>query len=359
MRELWIHIDENMDEGAKKKLIQAASEKKCTVIVEGSDLDLAKTIGVRTASSCDGEIAILREEDWGSANRLKSQGRPACCILSVRSGEDEVRALRAVEAGVSFIVINCVDWKVIPLENLIAKTRGRAKLLAEVSNAQEAKLAIETLELGVDGVVIRASDTKDVNDVASVLDSLEQGLERGIPLTSAKVVIIKQLGLGYRVCVDTCDLMSPGEGMLVGCQSTGLFLIQAEVQENPHVEPRPFRVNAGPVSLYILTPGNKTRYLSEIRCGDEVLVVRRDGQSRPAIVSRAKIERRPLMLIETEADGKRLKTIVQNAETIRLINREGSKPVTELKEGDEVLVFHQTGGRHFGVLVSEETIIER
>ena len=72
-------------------------------------------------------------------------------------------------------------------------------------------------------------------------------------LTSAKILSIKPIGSGARVCVDTVDLMVPGEGMLVGCQSAGFFLVEAEVNENPYVQSRPFRVNAGPASHYTLT----------------------------------------------------------------------------------------------------------
>ena len=51
--------------------------------------------------------------------------------------------------------------------------------------------------------------------------------------------------------------------------------------------------------------------------------------------------------------------IVQNAEIIRFVAGDESKSVSDLKAGDEVLVYHQSGGRHFGVLVSEESIIEQ
>ena len=59
-------------------------------------------------------------------------------------------------------------------------------------------------------------------------------------------------------------------------------------------------------------------------------------------------------------EGKTIKTILQNAETIRLVTPKGSKPVTELKPNDEVIVhLSAKGGRHFGVSVPEETVIEK
>jgi len=77
------------------------------------------------------------------------------------------------------------------------------------------------------------------------------------------------------------------------------------------------------------------------------------------VVGRLKIEKRPLMLVAAEADGREVTTIVQNAETIRLVDPDG-KPVSvvQLKPGDQVLVSLESGGRHFGYRI-EETITEK
>ncbi len=361
MREFWVSIEEELPEGLKKDIIKTASANSVTVVVcDKRDVELVRSNGLRAASTIDGDIHILEEPEWEKAASFRKEGVAVCAKVKVLDRGDEDKGLKATESGVEYLLISCPDWKVIPLENLIAKTHGKATLLAEVANAGEAQVALETLELGVDGIVLGAQNPKDVEETAGVVSAFAPIEERErIPIVSAKVVKLRQLSLGHRVCIDTCDILEPSEGMLVGCQSSGLFLVQAEVQENPHVEPRPFRVNAGPVSLYVLTPGNKTRYLSELRAGDEVLIVSREGSPRSVVVGRIKIERRPLMLIEAEVDGVQLKTVTQNAETIRIMADKGSKPVTELREGDEVLVHRQLGGRHFGVLVSEESVIER
>ena len=249
--------------------------------------------------------------------------------------------------------MKCPNWKVIPLENLIAGTRNKITLLADVSTVNEARLALQTLELGVDGIVISVSSNEDL----TIAESLRTE-ENRVPITKSKVVNVKQIGQGARVCVDTCELMQPGEGMLVGSQSAGLFLVEAEVHRNPHVEPRPFRVNAGPVSAYVLTPGMKTRYLAELRVGDEVLIVNRSGATRTGHVGRVKIERRPMMVVETETEERRFTTIVQNAETVRLVSDSASIPISDLKAGDLVLLRIEKGGRHFGTLVADEMVIE-
>jgi 3-dehydroquinate synthase II len=364
MRELWVEIENSMPDKLKEDLLKA-SEELCTGIVAfGEDVQLVKSHGNLLASPVDGDIQVIEESMINQIETLKSLKKPLCLRLMVKDRGGEAKAVEAADRGVDSIIILCPDWKVIPIENLIAETRGKTKLLAEVSNSKEAEVALEALELGVDGVVLKTDNPKEIESTSRVLKSIEafskaEEAPQTVELKKAKIVSCRQLSMGLRACIDTCDLMTHGEGMLVGCRSSGLFLIQAEVQENPHVEPRPFRVNAGPVSLYILTPSNKTRYLSELKAGDEVLAVNREGGLRRLIVGRVKIERRPLTLVEADVEGSRIKTIVQNAETIRFVTKDGSKSVVELKPDDEVLAYHQPGGRHFGVLVGEESVIER
>ena len=150
-----------------------------------------------------------------------------------------------------------------------------------------------------------------------------------------------------------------GEGMLVGSQANALFLIHSETLKNPYVETRPFRVNAGAVYAYIKVSRDKTKYLSELKSGDEVLIVNQKGETRQENVGRIKIERRPMLLLEAESGQETMSAILQNAETICLVDKEG-KPisVSKLKVGDEVLVNREQGGRHFGIKV-EERLVER
>ena len=53
-----------------------------------------------------------------------------------------------------YLVLLGKDWTVIPLENIIAELQGvDVKIIAAVNNYDEAKLALETLEYGTDGVL--------------------------------------------------------------------------------------------------------------------------------------------------------------------------------------------------------------
>jgi 3-dehydroquinate synthase II len=343
MKELWIEIAQATSE--KGKLLKLASEH-ADALVEGTQVH----------SQSEGDVQVLDDFDENAIKQLKSEGKKVALKITIKGKEDENTAVKAAELSVDYIIINCLDWRVIPLENLIARTRGKSKLIAKVSNAEDAKLVLETLELGTDGVLLQASDADELTKAIALVKKQSSKIE----IVPAKVTSIKQISTGARVCVDTCDLMVPGEGMLIGVQAAGFFLVEAEVHENPYVQARPFRVNAGSLSMYTLAPQQKTRYLSELKAGDEVLIVNKEGKLRTGTVGRVKIELRPLILVEAEVEGKKIKTILQNAETIRLVTAKGSKPVTELKAGDEVLAHVTTSaGRHFGVAVPDETVIER
>ena len=356
MKELWIKINESISDDVKNSLLESATQVCDVILVGRKDVENARKTGAKTASSSgDCDINVLEAFDENKLSELKEMGKTVAVKLTIKGKGDEEAAIKAAELSSDYVIIHCSDWKVIPLENLIARTRGKSKLLAEVSSAKEAKLALETLELGADGVVLKTSNPDELMETAVITKKKAPKIE----LVPAKVVEMKQIETGARVCVDTCDLMKPGEGILVGCQSSGLFLVQAEVHESPYVETRPFRVNAGPISLYTLSSPTRTRYLSELKAGDEVLIVDRKGKTRSTNVARVKIEWRPMILVEAEHEGKRIKTIVQNAETIRLVTIEGSKSIAELEVGDKVLAHVAEGGRHFGTLVKEETVIER
>ena len=293
---------------------------------------------------------ILLQDD-----RFTFDGEEIGRLATIRRGSDE-RAVRALRGETKHAVVRTEDWKIIPLENLIAALQGSGtRLLVEVHDAAQAKLFFETMEVGVDGILLTPRDPKEVRAVRALLES---GGET-VPLLPAKVVEVRTLGLGDRVCVDTCSLLRDGEGILVGNASSSLFLVHAETIESGYVAPRPFRVNAGPVHAYVLLPDGTTKYLSELRAGDEVLAVDAHGASRSAVVGRLKIERRPLVLVEAELEGQRMSTIVQNAETIRFVTPEGqAASVSRLRAGDSVLVHREEGGRHFGMRI-RETITER
>jgi len=271
-------------------------------------------------------------------------------FFTTTRGEDEAEIVRLSQN--KMVVLQCSDWTIIPLENLIA--RG-ASVVAQVENLEEAQTAFGILEKGVEHILIHNADPLAVKKMLSELRYAGET----IPLQEAEIVEIRSLGMGDRVCVDTCTMMGAGQGILVGNSSGALFLVHSESVENPYVSPRPFRVNAGPVHAYTREPGGKTRYLSELSAGDGVMIVDHKGNATPGIVGRLKIEKRPLILVVAQTAGTQVTTILQNAETIRLTQPKGNPvSVVSLAPGDKVLVALEESGRHFGHKI-DETITEK
>jgi len=293
-----------------------------------------KELGIITTIAEDGDLKLNEAvKEW-----------------EIKGKEDEIKILNLAKN--SLVIVRTSDWTIIPLENLVAQAEG---IIVEVKDEKEAETVLGVLEKRVDGILITSSDPNRIKKIIAVA---RENIEV-VSLVPAKIKRVEPVKMGDRVCVDTCTSMGIGEGMLIGNTSKAFFLVHSESIENPYVEPRPFRVNAGPVHAYIKVPGGKTRYLSELKAGDEVLVVNAQGKTQPAVVGRVKIERRPLILIEAEAGGEEFSVILQNAETIRLTTPDG-KPISvvELKPGSEVLVSQEEAGRHFGIKI-EETIQEK
>jgi 3-dehydroquinate synthase II len=339
LKELWVEITRDQKVGMQSLITQY-----CDAVVEGD----------QTTFLANKETLKVTSLSANNLEKIKSGSEIVRICIEDKATEDLI--VKAAELGARYLIISCANWRVIPLENLIARIKGKSKLIAEVTNAEEAKVAVDTLELGTNGVLLRTSDPEELKKTIAAVKPDALNLDMAV----AKIIATKPISNGARVCVDTCDMMSVGEGMLVGSQSAGLFLVEAEVHENPYVASRPFRVNAGSLSMYTLGNLETTRYLQEFKAGDEVVVVNREGKTRKTNVGRIKIEIRPLILVEAQVNGKIIKTILQNAETIRVVTPKDSKPVTDLKPGDEVVVHLAVkGGRHFGISVPEETVIEK
>ncbi|MFQ5820997.1 MAG: 3-dehydroquinate synthase II [Candidatus Heimdallarchaeota archaeon] len=317
-------------------------------------LGRAKVISSKNNESTDG--LLLSSPDESKIHELKAQGFDISVEFVIQRKSDEKRAIAAATAGADRVLVSTTDWKIIPFENLIAELHDQGcQLFAKVETVEDAKLAIHTLEVGVDGLVI-SSEVDWLSDIAQEIRGTQQAK---FDLTPSEIIEIRTLSNGERVCIDTCSLLVPGEGMLVGSQSDTFYLIHGETLKTEFADPRPFRVNAGAVHAYALMADGRTKYLSELSSGDEVAIVNDKGMSRIAIIGRNKIETRPLLLIRSQAEESFSSIILQNAETIMLVSRDGeAKSVASLEVGDSVLVHRVNGGRHFGKAI-QETIVEK
>lgn len=270
------------------------------------------------------------------------------CVAVVDKAAEEV-AIDSLKAGRTTYLAR--PYEIIPVENILAAATG---LGLEVGTVDEAVLAAGILERGADFLVVPSSAAAELKAIVKAVKLSG----RKVALDEAVITEVAPAGMGHRVCVDTISMLRKGQGMLVGNSSAFTFLVHAETESNPYVAARPFRVNAGAVHAYALMPGDKTRYLEEIKSGAEVLIVDAGGDTMPATVGRAKVEIRPMLRITAKVGDTTGAVFLQNAETIRL-TRPGGEPVSvvELKPGDRVLARLDEAGRHFGMRVAE-TIAE-
>ncbi|HKJ82507.1 MAG TPA: 3-dehydroquinate synthase II [Mariprofundaceae bacterium] len=273
-------------------------------------------------------------------------------VLRVRiaSREDEAE----VDGRLPTVIEND-DWTIIPLENLISRAAGN--LIQTVHSSEEAKIALQVMERGADGILLQSRDPAEIRRCGALV--AHAAMER-VSLEPVRIVSVKPVAMSDRCCIDTTSILPPGEGLLVGNAAAAMFLVHNENIDSPYADARPFRVNAGAVHAYVRLPGNRTRYLSELTTGDELLVCNPAGETRVVAVGRNKIERRPMLLVTAESEsGRQLSLVLQNAETVRLTAPEGEAvAVTGLKAGDAVLAcLGKKSGRHFGQEI-EETIRE-
>ena len=286
----------------------------------------------------------------------RPKGKKVGRRFKVLSNSDIEKIFSEAKKGLDFVIIEVKDWKIIPLENIIAKLhKMHTEIFALARTPEEVRKMFSILEVGVDGVIFEASSISEAKEAMVYLGT------SSFELREAKIIDIKEVGDGERVCVDTASMLHKGEGMLIGSRSNFLFLVHNESVGSSFTSPRPFRVNAGAVHCYTLSPDGTTRYLSELETGAEVLVIDSHGRARRATVGRSKIERRPMLMIKAQTGDEVGGIIAQDAETIRFVRPGGHLvSVTHLKKGDTVLVHAKTAtGRHFGMEVSDEYILEK
>src|SRR3989338_2365754 len=315
-----------------------------------------KKIGFKTKletvyPSSAAKYVVIEKE--GSA---KPKGKKIGRKFEVLSNTDIEKILTLAKKGLDFVIVEVKDWKIIPLENIIAKLHKiNTKIFAVAKTPEEVRKMFSILEVGVDGEIFNATSINEVREAMTYLGT------RSFDLKPAKSTEIKEVGDGERVCVDTASMLHKGEGMLIGSRSNFLFLVHNESVGSSFTSPRPFRVNAGAVHCYTLSPDGTTNYLSEVETGSEVLILDSKGKARRVTVGRSKIERRPMLMIKAQSGEEVGGIIAQDAETIRFVKPNGHLvSVTHLKKGDSVLVYSKTAsGRHFGMEVSDEYILEK
>jgi 3-amino-4-hydroxybenzoic acid synthase len=371
MKTAWIDVRKASDE-FRDAVVEAAVHAGVSAIVDNRLDALALVpptvrkvyfprngsgvIGGDGFSIDDVDIVVEPVAEWHELESMKqrtTERKPRTAAFITVSDQASLDLACAAAAQLPFTVLHFTDPTKIPLEIVIAAAEGNAgELVTCVFDLEEAAVVAGCLEKGSDGVLFPPSDLGTLSQLTQLLEAKTPRLD----LVELTVDGIEHIGLGDRVCVDTCSHFLEDEGILVGSFSSGFVLCCSETHPLPYMPTRPFRVNAGALHSYVLRDENRTNYLSELRAGSHVLAVRADGTTRNVAVGRIKLETRPLLRINATAreSGVAVSLTVQDDWHVRVLGPGAAVlNVTALEPGDRLLGYLATDSRHVGYPVAE------
>ena len=318
-------------------------------------------VWLESGEPIEGVDLILGHNLQIDGDALYIEGKQVGRRVDVSNSEGQSKA-RAMAGSVEWILLDLGEWKMIPIENIIAACDGGpTKVAARISSPEQVLGAAFALQIGVDALLVDEKTLQTALIAKSqrgevTIDAIDETDNEELELSLLEVIEVSEGGVGDRVCVDLTSLLEPGEGMIVGSSSKSMVLVHGETVESEFVPTRPFRVNAGASHSYIMMADGSTSYLSELKMGDEVLVVNGNEEARNCVVGRVKIEKRPFILFrwKNENDNE-AGVLLQQAETVRLISESrGLVSVTELVPGMKLLGWNGEAGRHLGQTISAE-----
>ena len=311
-----------------------------------------ETIAGKETIICNNNSILINQEIVGSIIQITDN-----------SSQNDARKMVGL---VKWIILEFENWSMIPIENLIAASQGTpTKIAAKIRSVSEAQGAGFALESGVDAIIVE--NDKSIIEAALITkfqrtenktDYEQTQIEENdcLEIAPHRIISIEDGGVGDRYCIDLTTLLGKGEGLLIGSSASSLAIVHGETLESEYVPPRPFRVNAGPPHSYVLMADRKTKYLSELKSNDSVLVCDTLGNTRIAQIGRLKIEKRPFLhIFWHNIFDKPSSMFLQQAETVRLVDYDGNLiSITSLKTGDKILGWNDIGSRHIGEKVNSK-----
>jgi len=322
-------------------------------------LESAKTVasdGIDALYVHDGQTGIRVKDGVLYRDGVQIGGH-----IHVDSEEAQSEA-RSLAGTVEWMLLTFEDWSMIPIENILAATDATpTKVAAQIYQPIQAQGAAFALDIGVDALlcnetcleaalVVKSMRLEQMSETQSTQsDTTEQ-----IDVKPMTITDVQEGHSGDRVCIDLLSMLEEGEGLLIGSTARAFVLIHGETVPSKYVPTRPFRVNSGSVDAYTYLADGSTKYLCELKSGDSVLIVRKNGHSRAATVGRMKIETRPFILLrfrdENTNEGH---VFIQQAETVRLVLENGKVcSVTNLEIGMRILGCTLSSTRHVGQSIS-------
>lgn len=361
MKLCW--LDVRASGGLKQVLIEEAVHQRIDAVVTDDPADLAPLPPTVKRVLLAGDVL---PPDFGAADLVivdTAKHGDTAVLAGQFPGVEFGRFVEIVDAPTLELACEAARrerWSVllfrdptkIPLEIVIAAAaRAEGSIITAVGDVAEAEIVFGVLEHGSDGVMMAPGAVGDATALKVAAGEQVSDLD----LVELEVTATAHVGMGERVCVDTCTHFAEDEGILVGSHSKGMILCVSETHPLPYMPTRPFRVNAGAIHSYTLSRDERTNYLSELKAGSKVLAVNVKGETRVVTVGRVKIETRPLLSIDAVApDGRSANLILQDDWHVRVLGPGGVVlNSTELRPGDRVLGYLPKADRHVGYPINE------
>jgi len=143
-----------------KFLPQLENEGIKTIYLDPKKLGKKKT-KLQTISTSNSSNYVVLEKEGAS----KPKGKKIGIKFEVLSNSDIEDVLSVSKKGLDFVIIEVKDWKIIPLENIIAKLHKiHTKIFAIARTPEEVRKMFSILEVGVDGVIFSTSSINEVRE---------------------------------------------------------------------------------------------------------------------------------------------------------------------------------------------------
>jgi len=117
VKEFWLEPNPELSAQTIRKMVDEA--KPHTVL---TDVRLTG-VSAKIASRLEG-TDILVTSDFDHVSSAKRNKMPVALEVTISDQRDLERVSRALELHPDYLLINCPNWKIIPLENLIAEAKG-------------------------------------------------------------------------------------------------------------------------------------------------------------------------------------------------------------------------------------------
>jgi 3-dehydroquinate synthase class II len=90
MKELWLELDPSLSDEKKTKLLKSAAVFCDAVLVDTTDVETAKKVGVTVASVTeDGDISVLQSFNADATKKVKQSSKPVAVKIVIDGKKDE------------------------------------------------------------------------------------------------------------------------------------------------------------------------------------------------------------------------------------------------------------------------------